>query len=341
MTTVPCFIAGLPKAELHLHIEGTLEPAMMLRLAERNRQPPPFPDVETAEKAYRFTNLQSFLDIYYRSTEVLVTEEDFYDLTLAYLEKAASQKIGHAEIFFDPQAHTVRGIAFATVLRGMEEACREAHSRLGISTRLIMCILRHLSEQEGMTMLNEAVRWKRWITGIGLDSSERGNPPSKFHNLYREARREGFFLTAHAGEEGSAASVKETLDLLHVDRIDHGVRCMDDPALVKELVRRAVPLTVCPLSNVKLQVFGSMQEHNLKAMLEKGLMVTLNSDDPAYFGGYLNDNFTAAAEALDLSFSDIIRLAANSFNASMLSIVQKKIHLLELADYARGFAPGH
>lgn len=335
MTTMRDFIRGLPKAELHLHLEGTLEPDMMLELAARNSMQAPFPDVEAAEKAYRFTDLQSFLDIYYRSTAVLVTEEDFRQLTLAYLQKAAAQNVRHAELFFDPQAHTARGVAFETVLRGIERAAEEAHRTLSVSTRLIMCVLRHLTEREGMRMLEEAVRWKRWITGIGLDSSERGNPPSKFRNLFRKAREEGFLLTAHAGEEGSAENVREALELLHLDRIDHGVHCMDDPQLVRELVRRAVPLTVCPLSNVKLGVFRSMQEHNLKAMLESGLMVTLNSDDPAYFGGYVNENFTAAAEALGLDFRQIATLAENSFRASSLNPVQKQLHLDELAGYAR------
>lgn len=339
MTTTREFIAGLPKAELHLHLEGTLEPEMMLRLAERNRMAAPCPDVEAAKEAYRFTDLQSFLDIYYRSTAVLITEEDFRELTLAYLRKAATQNVRHAELFFDPQAHTARGVAFSTVLRGIETALEEAHRSFGVSTRLIMCILRHLSEREGMRMLEEATRWKRWISGIGLDSSERGNPPSKFRRLFCKAREEGFFLTAHAGEEGTAASVKEALEVLEVERIDHGVRSMEDPLLVRELVRRKVPLTVCPLSNVKLGVFGSMREHNLKAMMESGLMVTLNSDDPAYFGGYLNENFIAAAEALDLSCVELTTLAENSFRASTLSLVQKQLHLDELALYAREHTP--
>lgn len=333
MDLLACFIAGMPKAELHLHIEGTLEPELMILIGKRNGVSLPYPDGEAARKAYNFTDLQSFLDIYYRATSVLITEEDFYDLTIAYLRKAASQHVRHTEIFFDPQSHTARGIAFETVIRGIERALEEANSTLNISTKLIMCILRHLSEQEGLEIFEKALPWKRWIAGIGLDSSERDNPPEKFRKLFERAHQEGFLTVAHAGEEGSAASVRNALDILHISRIDHGVHCMEDEALIDELVRRQIPLTVCPLSNVRLRVFKSMKEHNLKNMLRKGLCVTINSDDPAYFGGYINENYIEAANALDLDRNDIIRLAQNSFVASSISTVHKEFYLKEIDRY--------
>jgi adenosine deaminase len=334
MNSLAGFIAGIPKAELHLHIEGTLEPELMITLGKRNGVSLPFPDAETARKAYQFNDLQSFLDIYYQATAVLITEEDFYDLTIAYLTKAASQHVRHAEIFFDPQSHTNRGIAFETVIRGIERAVVAAHSSLHISTKLIMCILRHLSEKEGLEIFEKALAWKQWIAGIGLDSSERGNPPEKFSTLFKKAHREGFFTVAHAGEEGSAASVRKTLETLHVTRIDHGVHCMEDEELVAELVQKQIPLTVCPLSNVRLKVFETMKQHNLKAMLQKGVCVTINSDDPAYFGGYVNENYLEAANALQLDRNDIIQLAQNSFIASSLSTVHKQLYLHEIERYS-------
>ena len=333
MKSLAGFIAGIPKAELHLHIEGTLEPELMIAIGKRNGLPLPYPDAEAARKAYNFSDLQSFLDIYYRATAVLITEDDFYDLTIAYLRKAASQQVRHAEIFFDPQSHTARGIAFETVVRGIERALVEANETLNISTKLIMCILRHLSEEEGMDILEKALPWKHWIAGIGLDSSERGNPPEKFRHLFERAHQEGFLTVAHAGEEGSAASVKKALDMLHISRIDHGVHCMEDDALVDELVRKQIPLTVCPLSNVRLRVFKSMKEHNLKTMLERGLCVTINSDDPAYFGGYINENYIEAANALGLDHDAIVRLAQNSFAASSLSTIHKELYLKEIDRY--------
>ena len=333
MNSLNDFITGIPKAELHLHIEGTLEPELMIAIGKRNGVSLPYPDAETARKAYEFNDLQSFLDIYYQSTAVLITEEDFYDLTIAYLKRAASQKVRHAEIFFDPQSHTARGIAFETVIKGIERALVEANSSLSISTKLIMCVLRHLSEQEGLEIFEKALGWKQWIAGIGLDSSERGNPPEKFRKLFDRAHHEGFLTVAHAGEEGSAASVREALDILHVNRIDHGVHCMEDDSLVDELVQKQIPLTVCPLSNVRLNVFESMKKHNLKAMLQRGLCVTINSDDPAYFGGYINENFIEAANALHLDRSDIIQLAKNSFAASSLSTVHKQLYLKEIDRY--------
>jgi len=335
MNSIAGFIAGIPKAELHLHIEGTLEPELMVTLGKRNGVSLPFPDADTARKAYNFSDLQSFLEIYYRATAVLITEEDFYDLTIAYLKKASSQNVRHAEIFFDPQSHTERGITFETVIRGIERAVVEANSTLNISTKLIMCVLRHLSEKEGLKIFDKALAWKQWISGIGLDSSERGNPPEKFRTLFERAHEEGFLTVAHAGEEGSAASIRNTLDTLHVMRIDHGVRCMEDDLLVAELVQKQIPLTVCPLSNVRLKVFESMKQHNLKAMLQKGLCVTVNSDDPAYFGGYVNENYLEAANALHLDRKDIIQLAQNSFTASSLSTVHKQLYLDEIDRYSK------
>ena len=334
MDSLADFIAGIPKAELHLHIEGTLEPELMIVIGKRNGVSLPYPDAAAAEQAYNFSDLQSFLDIYYRATAALITEEDFYDLTIAYLKKAASQNVRHAEIFFDPQSHTSRGITFETLIRGIERALMEANRSLNMSTKLIMCILRHLSEKEGFEIFEKALVWKHWIAGIGLDSSERGNPAEKFRNLFERAHHEGFLAVAHAGEEGSAASVRQTLDALHVTRIDHGVHCMDDAVLVAELAEQQIPLTVCPLSNVRLNVFESMRQHNLKAMLQKGLLVTVNSDDPAYFGGYVNENYIEAAKALQLDRNDIIQLAKNSFTASSLSKIHKQLYLTEIDRYA-------
>ena len=334
MDSLADFIAGIPKAELHLHIEGTLEPELMIVIGKRNGVSLPYPDAAAARQAYNFSDLQSFLDIYYRATAALITEEDFYDLTIAYLKKAASQNVRHAEIFFDPQSHTSRGITFETLIRGIERALMEANRSLNMSTKLIMCILRHLSEKEGFEIFEKALVWKHWIAGIGLDSSERGNPAEKFRNLFERAHHEGFLTVAHAGEEGSAASVRQTLDALHVTRIDHGVHCMDDAVLVAELAEQQIPLTVCPLSNVRLNVFESMRQHNLKAMLQKGLLVTVNSDDPAYFGGYVNENYIEAAKALQLDRNDIIQLAKNSFTASSLSKIHKQLYLTEIDRYA-------
>jgi adenosine deaminase len=334
MNSLTGFIAGIPKAELHLHIEGTLEPELMIAIGKRNGISLPYPDAEAARKAYTFSDLQSFLDIYYKATAVLITEEDFYDLTIAYLKKAASQNVRHTEIFFDPQSHTNRGISFETVINGIERALVEANSSLNISSKLIMCILRHLSEKQGLEIFDKALAWKQWIAGIGLDSSERGNPPEKFKNLFERAHQEGFLTVAHAGEEGSAASIRQTIEALHVSRIDHGVHCMDDGSLIAELVKNQIPLTVCPLSNVRLKVFESMKLHNLKAMLLQGLCVTVNSDDPAYFGGYINENFIEAANALQLDRTHIIQLAKNSFMASSLSSTHKKLYLNAVDCYA-------
>lgn len=327
------FIAGMPKAELHLHIEGTLEPELMIDIGRRNRTELPWPNARSARDAYAFNDLQSFLDIYYRATSVLCHEEDFYDLATAYLRKAASQKVRHAEIFFDPQIHMARGVSFETVIGGIGRALREARNSLHVSTKLIMCILRHLSEEEGIKVFREALVWRDCISGIGLDSAERDNPPRKFMNLFRLARQEGFFTVAHAGEEGGPAYIREAIDLLQVNRIDHGVRCMEDRQLAEELADRQIPLTVCPLSNVRLKVFTEMRQHNLKQMLQSGLCVTINSDDPAYFGGYVNENYTQAATSLGLGKTELARLAANSFNASMLCPGEKERHMQELRQY--------
>jgi adenosine deaminase len=318
------FIAGMPKAELHLHIEGTLEPELALRLAERNGVTLPYPSVEALRAAYQFTDLQSFLDIYYAGAGVLKHEQDFYDLTWAYLERAKSDNVVHTEIFFDPQTHTSRGVAMAVVMAGITRALEEAGRRLGISSRLIMCFLRHLSETEAFATVDAALPFRERIVAVGLDSSERGHPPSQFERVFARCRELGWRCVAHAGEEGPASYIAEALDLLKAERIDHGVRCLEDPGLVARLAREQVPLTVCPLSNVKLRVFPDLQRHNLKQLLAAGLRVTVNSDDPAYFGGYVNDNFAAAQQALNLSRDDLRQLAKNSFLASFIAEADKK-----------------
>jgi len=320
----------LPKAELHLHIEGTLEPELLFKLAERNRISLPYKTTSDAHEAYKFKDLQSFLDIYYFAAKTLIHEQDFYDLTWAYLEKAQHQNIRHAEIFFDPQTHTQRGIAFQTFMNGMNQALQDAKHKFNISTKLIMCFLRDLDEKSAFATLQQALPFKEHIVAVGLDSAEKNNPPSKFQNVFAEARKQGFLCVAHAGEEGPPEYITEALDLLKVSRIDHGIRCLEDEALVNRLVLEKIPLTVCPLSNVKLCVVKSMKEHPLKRMLDRGLFVTVNSDDPAYFGGYVNENFSAAAQALQLSSQDIYQLAKNSFQASFLSPEQKSAFIAEL-----------
>jgi adenosine deaminase len=320
-------ISRLPKAELHLHIEGTLEPEMMMRLAERNDIKLAYGSVEDIRRAYDFTDLQSFLDIYYAGAEALITDEDFYDLTWAYLERAALDNIRHAEIFFDPQTHTDRGVSFATVVEGICGALFEGKSRLGITSRLIVCFLRHLSADAAMQTLESALLYKDRIDAVGLDSSEVGHPPSKFVQVFDRARAEGFLTVAHAGEEGPPEYIWQALDLLKVERIDHGVRCLEDPALVERLVDEQIPLTVCPLSNVKLRVFDTLQDHNLKRLLDAGICTTVNSDDPAYFGGYIGENFLRVQQALDLNADDIRSLARNAFTASFLSVAERKHYI--------------
>ncbi|MFP4208914.1 MAG: adenosine deaminase [Wenzhouxiangella sp.] len=311
-------IATLPKVELHLHIEGSLEPELMFTLAKRNGVALPWDSVDAVRKAYQFSDLQSFLDVYYAGAGVLLTEQDFYDLTWAYLQRCHDDRVRHTEIFFDPQTHTDRGVAFETIIRGITRALDAGRDQLGITSQLILCFLRHLSAEAAMATLEQALPWKERIIAVGLDSSEKGNPPEKFQAVFNRARAEGFLTVAHAGEEGPATYIRQALDLLRVERIDHGVRCTEDPALVERLVAEQVPLTVCPLSNVKLCVFDRLENHNLKALLDQGLCVTMNSDDPAYFGGYIGENFQATARALDLDLDDIEQLARNAIQAAFV-----------------------
>jgi len=324
MTSMESFIRRIPKAELHLHIEGTLEPEMMFELARKHRLALPYASVEQLRQAYSFSNLQSFLDIYYQGADVLRDEDDFHALTSAYVRRAHADGVVHAEIFFDPQTHTARGVPFATVIGGIHSALEEARRALGITHRLILCFLRHLSAQDAMTTLEQALPHVCAITAVGLDSSEAGHPPSKFAEVFARARSEGLLTVAHAGEEGPPEYVSQALDLLQVKRVDHGVRSAEDPALLARLVRDRVPLTVCPLSNVRLRVFDRMEDHNLKRLLRQGLCVTVNSDDPAYFGGYVAENYLAAFRALVLSRADIVQLASNSFEASFLPQAEKE-----------------
>ena len=330
------FIVGLPKAELHLHLEGSFEPEQMFAIARRNKIDISFKSVEDIRKAYNFSNLQDFLDIYYRSAGVLRMEEDFHDLTLAYLKRAAADNVRHAEVFFDPQTHTARGVEFSTVADGIFRALEEGERQFAITSKLILCFLRHLSEEEAFVTLKQADPYLDRIAGVGLDSSEAGHPPSKFVRVYDAARACGLKLVAHAGEEGPAAYVREALDLLHVDRIDHGNRSLDDPKLVTRLASEKMTLTVCPLSNLKLSVVKDMKDHPLKRMLDAGLCATVNSDDPAYFGGYVNDNFDAVADALDLSQAELVTLAKNSFLGSFLNEEEKARHLADIDAYASG-----
>ena len=317
-------IRALPKAELHVHIEGTFEPELMFAIAQRNQIEIPYKSVEEVKQAYNFHNLQSFLDIYYAGAQVLIHEQDFYDLAWAYFEKCAEDHVVHTEMFFDPQTHTDRGVAFETVLNGLKRACDDAKTKLGISSHLIMCFLRHLSEEAAFDTLAQALPYKAHIIGVGLDSSEVGHPPKKFERVFAKAREAGFLIVAHAGEEGPADYVWQALDLLQVNRIDHGVRSEEDPKLMQRLIRDKMPLTVCPLSNLKLCVVQDMREHNIRRLLQQGVKVTVNSDDPSYFGGYMNDNFIAITQALDLSEDELKQLAINSFEASFISEQDKQ-----------------
>jgi adenosine deaminase len=312
-------VRRLPKVELHLHIEGTLEPEQAFKLAERNGIKLPYDSVEALRKAYDFQDLQSFLDLYYACCDVLRTEEDFYDLTWAYLERAQRDKVVHTEIFFDPQTHTERGIAFETVVAGITRALGDGREQLGITSELILCFLRHLSEEAAFATFKEAAPHLDRICGVGLDSGEAGNPPSKFERVFAEARKCGLKVVAHAGEEGPAEYIVEALDLLKVERIDHGVRCDESDALVERLAHDEVPLTVCPLSNVKLRVFDRLEDHNLKRLLDRGVRVSIHSDDPAYFGGYMVDNYLECCRALNLDRSDVLLLAKNAAAASFAS----------------------
>ena len=330
MTDLAEFVASLPKAELHLHIEGTFEPELMFAIAARNGVSLPYASVDEVRAAYAFSNLQDFLDIYYAGAGVLIEARDFYDLTRAYLTRAHAQNVRHAEIFFDPQTHTERGVHFDTVVDGIGRALDDARERLGLTSRLIMCFLRHLDEAAALRTLDAAMEHRDRIVAVGLDSSERGNPPGKFREVFRRAREAGFLAVAHAGEEGPPQYIRDSLDLLEVVRIDHGNAALEDPELVAELVRRRVPLTVCPLSNLKLCVVDDMAGHPLGRMLDLGLVATVNSDDPAYFGGYVNENYVAVGEALDLTREQLVRLARNSFEASFLDAPARTSLLAEL-----------
>ena len=317
------FIKKVPKTELHLHIEGTLEPDHMFKLAKKNNVSIPFKNIKEVKEAYNFSNLESFLKIYYEGSKVLIKEEDFFDLTWAYALKCKEDNIVHTEIFFDPQTHVNRGIDFEIVINGIYKALKKANKEFGLSFKIIMCFLRHLSEKSGFEMLDHAIAHKDKIFGVGLDSSEIGNPPSKFQKLFKKSIEKGFLTFAHAGEEGPPEYIWDSINLLNVKRIDHGVQCLHDKKLVEKLCKDKTPLTVCPLSNIKLRVFNNLKEHNLKKMLNEKLMVMVNSDDPAYFGGYLNKNLIEIQSALDLSIDDIKTLIINSFKASFLNEEKK------------------
>jgi len=323
-------IRALPKAELHVHIEGTFEPELMFAIAQRNQIQIPYKSVEEVKQAYNFHNLQSFLDIYYAGANVLVHEQDFYDLAWAYFEKCAEDRVVHTEMFFDPQTHTDRGVAFSTVINGLKRACADAKAKFGISSQLIMCFLRHLSEEAAFETLEQALPFKQDIIAVGLDSSEVGHPPAKFERVFAKAREEGFLIVAHAGEEGPPEYVWEALDLLKVNRIDHGVRSEEDEQLMARLINEKMPLTVCPLSNLKLCVVKDMKDHNIRRLLQKDVHVTVNSDDPSYFGGYMNDNFFAIQHALDLTNDELKKLAINSFEASFISEEEKQKWIAEI-----------
>jgi len=332
--TLETFVAGLPKAELHMHVEGSLEPEQMFEFARRNRVALPFSTVEEVRAAYSFSNLQDFLDIYYAGASVLLTEQDFHDLGMAYFRRLAADGGLHAEIFYDPQTHTDRGVPFSVAIEGLLSAMGEAERELGVTSKLILCFLRHLDEEAAFATLRQAEPWLDRLLGVGLDSSEKGHPPSKFERVFRAARERGLKLFAHAGEEGPPEYVWEALDLLKVDRIDHGNRALEDETLTARLAREGTTLTVCPLSNLKLCVVGDMAAHPLPRMLKLGLRATINSDDPAYFGGYLNDNYLAAARATGLSAADLALLAKNSFEGSFLDDAAKARHLQAIDRWA-------
>ncbi len=331
------FIHNIPKAELHIHIEGSLEPELIFKIAKRNNVPLKYSSVEDLRKAYNFHNLQSFLDIYYEGANVLLEEEDFYDMTCAYIEKLKAQNVVHAEIFFDPQTHTARNVSFEKMIKGITRALVKGKEKYEISSGLIMCFLRHLSAGSAMETLEQSLPYKDMILAIGLDSSEVGNPPSKFTEVFKKASSLGFLTVAHAGEEGPPNYIWEALEKLNVSRVDHGVRCLEDKDLVKELVKKEIPLTVCPLSNVKLSVFKKLEEHNLKELLDAGLIATVNSDDPAYFGGYMSENFLGVQKSLNLTKKHIYTLAKNSFKASFLSDLEKQKYLDKLDNFVESF----
>ena len=333
MSDIQKFIKGLPKVELHLHIEGSFEPDLMFEIAKRNNIEIPFSSIEEVKQAYKFNNLQEFLDIYYAGANVLITEQDFYDLTWAYLSKIHEQNVHHTEIFFDPQTHTDRGVSFETVIMGIRRAMEDGKEKLGISYVLIMSFLRHLSEESAFETLKRAEPYKDWIEAVGLDSSEVGNPPSKFERVFAKTLEEGYLTVAHAGEEGPAEYIWEALDLLKITRNDHGNRCMDDDKLVDRLVEMQMGLTLCPLSNLELKVVKDLRDHPIAKMMDRGLLVTLNSDDPAYFGGYMNENYLATTQALNLSKEQITQLAKNGIKASWLSDEEKEARLEDIEKY--------
>jgi adenine deaminase len=339
---LPALLQRMPKAELHIHIEGSLEPEMIFRLAQRNGVKLAYADVEALRKAYAFTDLQSFLDIYYAGASVLLKEQDFFDMAFGYLERAAADNVVHTEVFFDPQTHTGRGVPFETVIVGLEHAARRARAEFGISTSLILCFLRHLSEEAAFATLEQALPHRQHFVGVGLDSSERGHPPEKFARVFARCRELGLHVVAHAGEEGPPEYIESALDVLKAQRIDHGVRCVESPALVQRLARERVPLTVCPLSNVKLRVFDRLAEHNLPALLQAGLCATVNSDDPAYFGGYINTNFVETFAALPaLGARQAWQLAQNSFDASFVDAAHRQQWTAQLdAVFAAAAAAG-
>lgn len=334
------FALGLPKAELHIHLEGTLEPELMFRLAARNHVILPYPSAEAVRAAYEFTDLQSFLDLYYSGCAVLLEEDDFYDLTWAYLVHAAEENICHVEPFFDPQTHTDRGVHFGTAITGILRALEDGEDRFGITYRLIMCFLRDQPVSSAMQTLEHARLYGRRIVGVGLDSAEVGHPPADFTEVFETARERGYRVVAHAGEEGPPSYITEALDLLGAERIDHGVRALESPLLLERLSRDRVPLTVCPLSEVRLHVAPSMAEHPLRRLMDAGLFVTVNSDDPAYFGGYLTENYVAVAEELGLSLADLAALAAASFEASFLDDATKDARIAEIRQYAQAHLVG-
>jgi adenosine deaminase len=327
------FIKNLPKAELHLHIEGTFEPELLFEIAQRNNISLKYPTIDALKEAYSFDCLQDFLDIYYQGADVLITEQDFYDLTYSYLEKCAKQNVRHTEIMFDPQTHTERGIQFSTVIHGIYRAVEDAKKNLNISALLIMSYLRHLTEESAFQTLEHSLPYKHMITAVGLDSSEKGNPPSKFQRVFKASIEEGYIPVAHAGEEGDASYIWEALDLLHIKRIDHGNNCLQDEKLVQEIIKRDLALTVCPLSNTALQVVKDLKDHSLKKMMDLGIQTTINSDDPAYFGGQVNQNYIDTQKALNLTKSDLYDLAKNSFKYSFLPETDKVIHIAELDAY--------
>ncbi|WP_206539226.1 adenosine deaminase [Aquimarina megaterium] len=327
------FIEGIPKVELHLHIEGTFEPELMFKIAKRNNKEIKYSTVDELKRAYSFNNLQEFLDIYYAGANVLIEEQDFYDLTWAYLTKVHTQNLVHTEIFFDPQTHTDRGILFDTVIKGIYRALEDGREKLGITYKLILSFLRHLDEASAFETLQQALPYKKWISGVGLDSSEVGNPPSKFERVFAKAKEEGFITVAHAGEEGPAEYIWEAINLLKVTRIDHGNRCLEDDRLVKQLASLQIPLTLCPLSNLELKVINDLKKYPLPEMIDKGLLVTINSDDPAYFGGYMNENYIGIAQALNLSKKQITELVKNSFKASWLSDKEKEEKIAQVEAY--------